>query len=255
MSAADLLRGAPGARPVATRQVAAAREAVRHVCATGTVAAFIGPANSGKSFAAEVATELDCAGTVIRWAVPTRRMTEYAFLTGLVSTLSGVRQEGIFNELLDAGRSSLNEHSGLVVIEHAENLNRHMTDLLRHLRLDAGPGSALLLVGRDDAESAVTRLGGDVTRRVAFDALAGEELLAALRRLHPILETAPAELLGFVDANYASGLLGEWMNFTREAIAFCQRHDAPLDQEAALRIFALRGRVVTTKRKRGKLAA
>lgn len=254
MSAADLLR-APGARPVATRQVAAAREAVRHVCATGTVAAFIGPADSGKTFAAEVAIELNCAGTVIRWAVPTRRMTEYAFLTGLVSTLSGVPQEGIFNQLLDAGRFSLSEHSGLVVIEHAENLNRHLTELLRHLRLDAGAGSALLLIGRDDAESVVTRLGGDVTRRVTFDALAGEELLDALRKLHPILETAPAELLGFVDTNYASGLLGKWMSFTREAVAYCQRHDAPLDQQAALKIFALRGRVVTSKPKRGKRAA
>jgi hypothetical protein len=255
VSAATLLKGVDRARPVATRFVAAAREAVRHICATGAAAAFVGPMDSGKSFAAEVALELDCPGPVIRWSVPTRGMTEYAFLANLATAVSGVKQDGTFNELLDAGGHAFSDHEGVLVVETAENLNRNMTDLLRHLRREAGPASALLLIGRPDAQTAVLQLGRAITREVTFEALKGDELLVAVRRLHPFLEAAPQDLLEFVDANYGKGLLGDWMNFASDAVPYCNKTGRPLDKQAALHIFALRGRAVTGKPRRGRHAA
>jgi AAA domain len=216
---------------------------VRDLTAEKSIAAFVGPSGTGKSFAAAVALELDCSIDIASLAVPSRRLSELDLLRSLLGELTGVRYSAPFADLLREAREALAGPPRLLVVEKAEHLTRHTLGVLSTLFDDPSAAVSLVVVGTEDCLPVVKRLGFRVAPWVSFAPLGDERLVETLRRYHPLLEASEEDVLRLVDSNFAHGRLGQWAAFTRAALR--EQPSGELTRDGALRALARLGQRIT----------
>jgi DNA transposition AAA+ family ATPase len=132
-----------------------------------------------------------------------------------------------------------------VVIDEAQRLTRECIELLRHLHDHPATHFTLVLVGGDGTWQVLSRepmLRSRVFRRVTLVPLTSSQVCQLMGAFHPVYDGVAAELVLFVDDNFAHGNLRDWASFTHTAAKVCAEHGcARLDEEVARNTFALHG--------------
>lgn len=201
-----------------------------------------GPAGCGKTFAAGLAAS---AHPVERcWVKFPSRPSMLHIAKRLLRELTGRTPHGANRfELSEDLISLLSERDRLLVVDEAQWLNRDCIEYLRHLHDDPATRFALLLVGGDGCWEVLSRepmLRSRIYRRVRFEAMGPQTVLAVIPGYHAIYRDVSHELLLVIDDRYAHGSFRGWASFTRSAQILCaeqrQQRVTPDIAEAVLHL-------------------
>ncbi|MGQ0575844.1 MAG: AAA family ATPase [Pseudonocardia sp.] len=239
-----------GARTLPTESLKMVDHAIADLIAAQAMGAIHGPAGLGKTFAVETTLHRHATGgagapTVV-WASfpsrPTMRLVAATLLSELTGVPAGRRDRFALTAML------LEELAGpnrVLVIDEAQRLNTDCIELLRHLHDHPLTSFTLLLVGGDGTWQVLSRepmLRSRIYRRVGFVPLAAAQVGALIPTFHPIYADVDAELVVFIDDQFAHGNLRDWAAFTHSAALLCATaRRERVDEEIARNVFTLHG--------------
>ena len=98
----------------------------------------------------------------------------------------------------------------------------------------------LVLMGRPDALDLVARyqwIDGHLERAVLVEGLSDTDAVRWLPQSHPFYKDVPAEVISYVNQNFAHGSFKAWQRFTRDAMYECAQRDARLNEHIAYVVF------------------
>ena len=216
----------PGSALVPTTKFALAQHAMKTALDDGDIAVLSGPPGCGKTFAVEhfLAGLDDGAATYLE--MPPRPAPKEVAVR-LYKALSGKTPHGEQYVLTEDLVDWLHGTGHLLVIDEAHNLGERGLQYARYLH-NRGKGTwSLVLVGSriDTTVKSAPELKSRSGALVRFDALAGRELMAALRDYHPLLRASDPKQLRYVDEQWGHGVFRSWYHFTKKAVRLAERLD------------------------------
>lgn len=136
------------------------------------------------------------------------------------------------DELVD----TLSEQPRIIVIDRTENLTTRAAGQLHYLHARSNATWSLVLLGGPDTGRIITTsaaLRGDVLATVEVPLLTGDQLVRAVRGMHPLFTMADEPLLVLIDKQLCGGQLKRWGQFLQIALDVRNRavlagHDAPV---------------------------
>ena len=191
------------------------------------IAVLSGPAGCGKTFALEQwLAEFGAAGGRHTYLEMPPAPAAKEVSVRLLRALNGSCDERLTGyTLTDEIVAALNGSDRLIVIDEAHNLGKQGVQRLRYLHQRGEFSWTLVLVGSSAAEV----LFGAPEMRTRAEGLAlflpldGAELLAALKKWHPLLERSANDQLRFVDEQWARGNFRLWAKFLRIALTLAPK--------------------------------
>ena len=180
------------------------------------VGAITGPSGIGKSFLTErLAQETGCETVYVSLpGKPARREALVAILkeiTGKFHNSEGVVLRGELEDLLA-------ERPRIIIVDEVHRVDDVVLDQLSHLHSHEDAKWTLILVGAPKLADKLKRyehLRSRCDRILSLPRLEGDELVSAVRQLHPWFAHAPQELLLEIDVQHAHGSFREWVRFLR----------------------------------------
>ena len=237
------------ARTLPTPGLVATGRALADLVDAGAMGVVHGAAGLGKTYAVEaaLARRSDVAAC---WATFPSRPTMRSVAASLFEAMSGLgagdrTRFRLTDQLIELLVPAPGAPPRVVVIDEAQRLTRECIELLRHLHDHPATHFTLVLVGGDGTWQVLSRepmLRSRVFRRVTLVPLGSSQVPQLMGAFHPVYDGVAAELVLFVDDNFAHGNLRDWASFTHTAAKVCAEHGcARLDEEVARNTFALHG--------------
>lgn len=205
-----------------------ARVVINRAIADGEIAAVIGAAGLGKSFAVDYHIRRAERPWVWVQVGPAPRAKEVT--ARLLKALTGSFQPGALYELTDDLVSELREDPHIVVIDDAQNLNRDGLDQVRLLHDQAEGSFPLILVGGEGCLKTLRsdpqlfdRVGG----WASFRPIPPPDLYSLLSSYHPFFAATDPELLVNLDDLYAKGVPRRWARLLKTGIHLASKSGTP----------------------------
>ena len=214
--------GLKDACTIETRDLQLAEQSLIDLLALNAMGIFHGPAGSGKTFAAAIASRQTMV-PLVQVQFPSRPSMLHVAqrLSAAITGQLPPRRRNRFDlseELIEA----LSEQPWLVIVDEAQWLNKECIEYLRHLHDHPDTRFALLLVGGDGCWEVLSRepmLKSRIYRRVRFAPMDLVTVLEVIPRYHPVYRDTPADVIADVDDLYAHGTFRHWANFTHTVLA------------------------------------
>lgn len=147
--------------------------------------------------------------------------TENRLMAVLADAILDSRHDYELRDMQDDLVETLGRESSILVITESQELTTKAASQLQYLHGRSAGMWSLVLIGSHDVARASTtsaRLRGDIIATVEVHPLKGDDLIKALRGMHPIFALSDPSLLKLIDSDYCFGLLGRWGDFLQIAL-------------------------------------
>lgn len=210
----------PALRTVGFRKTQAV---AKQVTAHGEIAAIIGDAGLGKTFAVDYAVRTSEMPFVRIQVAKAYSVKAVMYL--LLEALTGYDSNESHYRLTNQLKADLTTDPHIVVIDEAQNLQKEALDQIRLLHdstvfplfLVGGKGCGKVLRGD-------RQLSDRVAGWVNFAPLDDKRLFETLDSYHPFFAETERELLWELNRDYAKGILRRWARLLRAALPLAAAH-------------------------------
>jgi DNA transposition AAA+ family ATPase len=234
----------PDANTVPTGPFKLTARVVRDVVNHLAMGAIYGDAGSGKTYATEAGVERH-PDVESWWFTFEDQTTPRDVANTLLDAVTGVPHEGTRYRMTRDLVEVMAEKPRLLIIDEAQNLNKRCIEHLRHLHDQPLTTFGLLFVGGNECWNVLSRypmLLSRIWRRVEFERLDDQQVVAIMPRFHPVLAEARPELLLFIDDHMGHGIFRNWAAFTLSAAELCAEHRLKtVTEQVARNVFKLHG--------------
>lgn len=218
------------AETVETDALLYAEQALKDIIEHSAMAAFVGIAGTGKTFALRTLV-MEIEGVRSVWVEFEARPTLLHVARVLYRALGLGEPDGNRNQLslgiLEALRNAPDSEPLLLVVDEAQRLNTECIEYLRYLHDHVTTGFALALVGGNGCWSVIQAepmLESRIFRRVWFKKMDGVSVLKTMPEYHRLYRACQPEVITYVDDEYAKGNFRTWANFTATAAAYMREN-------------------------------
>ena len=206
---------------VPTKQFQKAQLGLAATVRSNDIAAVYGPPGSGKTHAVRHFINHDpgMTGRRAHWLQMSYRPSPKELAYRLTEQLGANPRGRTQYELVDFIVDHLRDSHDVLVIDEAHHLPSAGLQQLRYLH-DRGESSwSLVLVGSDigKALNSAGELRSRVSAAMAFTPLTDQDLVIALRQLHPALDALGNATLRDIDSKFPRGNFRDWVHFTQHA--------------------------------------
>lgn len=223
------LPGLPDDMPaVETFGFAKTQHAVASAVRLGTIAAFIGDAGLGKTFAVDHAVRRSPLPVIWIQVGPKPSPKEVTQMA--LKELTGTFSDRPLYELSDDLIAELADDPHVVVVDEAQNLGKAGLDQVRYIHDRSRHRFPLLLVGGascGEVLRADRQLADRVGAWVYFKPLAGPDLYRTLDTYHPFFAASDRDLLARIDDLYAAGVFRRWARVLQQGLLLAERARTP----------------------------
>jgi hypothetical protein len=235
----------PDAAPFPTVPYHLAQVRIDEAVETLGMAALIGDAGLGKSYAAEQAAGRHSKMRQAWIRLPIKpTMAEVG--RRLVKSLTGVEEDDSRFALARRARAALCKEPWLLFVDEAQNGNLDAFEYIRDLFDDPEAQVAPIFIGGYGAWEVISRYKMFRSRTgepILFEPMDGATVLSAIPQWHPIYANAEGELLAHVNHNLSEpGNWRCWADFTRTALRLMEQHGIEaLTSEVVANALTLKG--------------
>jgi DNA transposition AAA+ family ATPase len=185
------------------------------------IAAVYGPPGSGKTHAVRhfISHAPVMTGRRSHWLQMSYRPTPKELAYRLTAEMGANPRGRTQYELVDLIVEQLKGSNDVLVIDEAHHLPGAGLQQLRYLHDRGNSSWALFLVGSDigKALKSAGELRSRVSAAMSFGPLTDDDLIVALRRLHPSLDALSNATLRDIDDKFPRGNFRDWVHFTQHA--------------------------------------
>lgn len=215
-----------GAQTIKTAPFLLAERVLGEVIAMRAMAAFVGIAGTGKTFA--LRTLVGGLEADVAWLEFQSRPSQLDVTQDLFRVLIG--------EVPDTKRSRLSQllleylsqlsRELIIVVDEAQRLSTLGIEVIRYLHDHPSTDFALVLSGGDGCWAVISgepMLRSRVYRRVRFQPLAPPEVLTCMRNYHEVYVRCPDDLILEIDRDCCHGIFRHWSAFTATVVPLMGR--------------------------------
>jgi hypothetical protein len=216
-----------GARILDTYGYLATQRAIDDLARVNGMGVIHGDAGNGKTFSVKSGLRR-LKGTEVIWFDFPGRTTTKTLVRALLKELTGIEHDATRPKLEALLLDRLAERRRVAVIDEAQRLYDESIEYLRHLYDRPSSQFALLLVGGNHCWSRVSSypmVWSRVYRKIAFEPLDIDEVIAHIPRFHPVYADVAAELIAEIDDSFAHGNLRDWTKFTVDAVTLMKENN------------------------------
>lgn len=224
-----------GAARVLTEPFEAVQRFGQQVLALAGILLIVGPSGTGKTYAAD--TLCSSLGVPVVKLHLGSRARGFDVLRSLLEEL-GLPSTSNGRLLLQEARDALIGRVLVIYVDEAHRLNAEALQQIRYLFDQHGMRFALVMTGVDfkEAFASTPELATRITRRVCFAPMKGAELVASLKRHHPILAATEDETLRHIDRYACRGVWRLWETVLVSAAGYGASATTGITDETAAQV-------------------